>query len=408
MDLLKAELARKKNDLAQLRSEIARDSANGSSSSSGNSSRFLRQSDIQELQQKRHQKQEADTNNNNNNNNNSSSSSSLKRQRLDSDRDDNRNDDINNNNNNNDKDNSNDSKQQQQQQQHQEQQQQQQQAAAATTEFRDLSKLNINQINQRFRKIGEPIIMFGETLTDRINRLTVALTKYYNQEGRDEDRTRTGNLYKDKDNTDSSKSKLLLSNKNDINNDDSDDDNSRADENKDKKDRKYDPTIKYSEMENLSKEMIVYKYFKSILKAWARNLDARPENEKTTAKGKMDTTTQKQCKDYVRPLFKMCKKKNVPADILMKLEEMVQFCENGDFRSANDKYLRAAIGNAAWPMGLNGVSIHQRAAQDNVGKSNIAHVMNNEIQRKYLTSVKRLMTYAQDLRPDVPPSMKVL
>jgi len=154
--------------------------------------------------------------------------------------------------------------------------------------------------------------------------------------------------------------------------------------------------------------MIVYKYFKSILKAWARNLDARPENEKTTAKGKMDTTTQKQCKDYVRPLFKMCKKKNVPADILMKLEEMVRFCENGDFRSANDKYLRAAIGNAAWPMGLNGVSIHQRAAQDNVGKSNIAHVMNNEIQRKYLTSVKRLMTYAQDLRDDVAPSMKVL
>ena len=401
MDLLKAELARKKNDLAQLRSEIARDNANGSSSSSsGNSSRFLRQSDIQELQQKRHQKQEADTNNNNNNHG-SSSSSSLKRQRLDSDRDDNRNDDITNNNNNNDKD-SNDSEQQQQQQQ------QQQQATTTTTEFRDLSKLNINQINQRFRKIGEPIIMFGETLTDRINRLTVALTKYYNQEGRDEDRTRTGNLYKDKDNTDSSKSKLLLSNKNDTNNDDSDDDNSRTDENKDKKDRKYDPSIKYSEMENLSKEMIVYKYFKSILKAWARNLDARPENEKTTAKGKMDTTTQKQCKDYVRPLFKMCKKKNVPADILMKLEEMVRFCENGDFRSANDKYLRAAIGNAAWPMGLNGVSIHQRAAQDNVGKSNIAHVMNNEIQRKYLTSVKRLMTYAQDLRDDVLPSMKVL
>jgi len=401
MDLLKAELARKKNDLAQLRSEIARDSANGSSSSSsGNSSRFLRQSDIQELQQKRHQKQEADANNNNSN-------SSLKRQRLDSDRDDNRHDVItnnnNDNNNDNDKDNSNDS----------EQQQQQATATtttttATTTEFRDLSKLNINQINQRFRKIGEPIIMFGETLTDRINRLTVALTKYYNQEGRDEDRTRTGNLYKDKDNTDSSKSKLLLTNKNDINNDDSDDDNSRTDEKKDKKERKYDPSIKYSEMENLSKEMIVYKYFKSILKAWARNLDARPENEKTTAKGKMDTTTQKQCKDYVRPLFKMCKKKNVPADILMKLEEMVRFCENGDFRSANDKYLRAAIGNAAWPMGLNGVSIHQRAAQDNVGKSNIAHVMNNEIQRKYLTSVKRLMTYAQDLRDDVAPSMKVL
>jgi pre-mRNA-splicing factor 18 len=271
-----------------------------------------------------------------------------------------------------------------------------------------LSKLNINQINQRLRKIGEPIILFGEALADRIARLAVALTRYYNQEGKDEDRTRTGNLYKDKDNTESSKSKVLITNKNDNDNDDSDDNNSIADDKNDKKHKTYDPNIKYSEMKDLSSEVIVYKYFKSILKAWARNLDSRPDIDKATAKGKIDTSTQKQCKDYVRPLFKMCKKKNVPPDILMKLVEMVRFCENGDFRSANDKYLRTAIGNAAWPMGLNGVSIHQRAAQDNVGKSNIAHVMNNEIQRKYLTSVKRLMTYAQDLRDDVPPSMKVL
>lgn len=33
--------------------------------------------------------------------------------------------------------------------------------------------------------------------------------------------------------------------------------------------------------------------------------------------------------------------------------------------------------------------------------------MNNEQERKYLTSIKRLMTYAQTKRPDVPPSRKV-
>jgi len=32
--------------------------------------------------------------------------------------------------------------------------------------------------------------------------------------------------------------------------------------------------------------------------------------------------------------------------------------------------------------------------------------MNNEMQRKYLTSIKRLMKYAQDKRPDVDPSKK--
>lgn len=34
--------------------------------------------------------------------------------------------------------------------------------------------------------------------------------------------------------------------------------------------------------------------------------------------------------------------------------------------------------------------------------------MNNEMERKYFTSVKRLMTYAQAKRTDVAPSMKVL
>jgi pre-mRNA-splicing factor 18 len=34
--------------------------------------------------------------------------------------------------------------------------------------------------------------------------------------------------------------------------------------------------------------------------------------------------------------------------------------------------------------------------------------MNNEMQRKYLQSVKRLMRFAQDKRTDVAPSKKVL
>ena len=44
----------------------------------------------------------------------------------------------------------------------------------------------------------------------------------------------------------------------------------------------------------------------------------------------------------------------------------------------------------------------------NCDQSKIAHIMNNEMQRKFLTSVKRLMKIAQDGRPDVPPSKKVM
>ena len=144
------------------------------------------------------------------------------------------------------------------------------------------------------------------------------------------------------------------------------------------------------------------------LKEWEWDLNARDDSEKMTAKGKMETKTQKQCKDYIRPLFKLCKRKQVPSDISSKLLEMVQFCEDGNFRVAHDRYISTAIGNAAWPIGLTMVGIHERSGREKISTSKVAHVMNNELQRKYLTSVKRLMTFAQKKRPDVPPSMKVL
>ena len=43
-----------------------------------------------------------------------------------------------------------------------------------------------------------------------------------------------------------------------------------------------------------------------------------------------------------------------------------------------------------------------------IESANVAHVMNSELQRKYLTSVKRLMSFAQRVRVDVDPSKKVV
>ncbi|RYY81950.1 hypothetical protein EON63_14390 [archaeon] len=53
------------------------------------------------------------------------------------------------------------------------------------------------------------------------------------------------------------------------------------------------------------------------------------------------------------------------------------------------------------------VGIHERSGRERISTSKVAHIMNNESERKYLTSVKRLMTFAQSKRPDVAPSMKV-
>ena len=73
---------------------------------------------------------------------------------------------------------------------------------------------------------------------------------------------------------------------------------------------------------------------------------------------------------------------------------------------ANDTYIDISIGRAAWPIGVTMVGIHARTGRAKIESSNVAHVMNSELQRKYLTSVKRLMSYAQK-KSNADPSKMV-
>jgi pre-mRNA-splicing factor 18 len=133
----------------------------------------------------------------------------------------------------------------------------------------------------------------------------------------------------------------------------------------------WDPTVHFSAMKDLPDEKIVYKFFRALAKQWEADLNMREDWEKRTAKGRNETRTQKQCKDSIRPLFRMCKRKEVPYDILVKLVLMVKHCEEGNFLAANDQYIRTAIGNAAWPIGLTMVGIHERSGREKISTSKV-------------------------------------
>ena len=152
---------------------------------------------------------------------------------------------------------------------------------------------------------------------------------------------------------------------------------------------------------------LIYRYLKNILVQWEYDLVARPEQEKQTVAGKKDTRTFQQCKDYIKPLFQLCKKRSIEPSMLSKLQSIIRFMQEDEFVKAHDAYMDLAIGRAAWPIGVTMVGIHARSGRAKIESSNVAHVMNSELQRKYLTSVKRLMTYQQDIRSDVAPSKKV-
>ncbi|GJZ72016.1 putative reverse transcriptase domain-containing protein [Tanacetum coccineum] len=73
-----------------------------------------------------------------------------------------------------------------------------------------------------------------------------------------------------------------------------------------------------------------------------------------------------------------------------------------DYEIAMDHYIRMAIGNAPWPIGETMVGIHERSAREKIYTNSVAHVMNDETTRKYLQSVKRLMTFCERRYPTMP------
>jgi len=65
-----------------------------------------------------------------------------------------------------------------------------------------------------------------------------------------------------------------------------------------------------------------------------------------------------------------------------------QAMQNRNYMYANDIYLRLAIGNAPWPIGVTSVGIHERSAREKIShvmnQHGQAHIMNDEATRKFL------------------------
>ncbi|XP_020092553.1 pre-mRNA-splicing factor 18-like [Ananas comosus] len=157
-----------------------------------------------------------------------------------------------------------------------------------------------------------------------------------------------------------------------------------------------------AKFEDLCDEDKILVFFKRLLNEWNQELDETPDAEKRTARGKSMVATFKQCARYLNPLFKFCRKKVLPDDIRQALLVVVECCMKRDYLAAMDQYIKMAIGNAPWPIGVTMVGIHERSAREKIYTNSVAHIMNDETTRKYLQSVKRLMTLCQRRYPADP------
>ena len=142
-------------------------------------------------------------------------------------------------------------------------------------------------------------------------------------------------------------------------------------------------------------------YFSLLLSEWARALSARPSNVKESSQGRAAESAMLQSLANMRPLFKKFETGDLPDSILEPVIEIVNAAQERRYVDANDGYLRLSIGKAAWPIGVTMVGIHERSAREKLHESDNgkAHIMSDEVTRKFLQSIKRALTFAQTRWP---------
>ncbi|KAK9958759.1 hypothetical protein ABG768_010863 [Culter alburnus] len=147
---------------------------------------------------------------------------------------------------------------------------------------------------------------------------------------------------------------------------------------------------------------VINKVLRFLLGVWAKDLNSREDHVKRSVQGKLASATQKQTESYLEPLFRKLRKKNLPADIKESITDIIKFMLQREYVKANDAYLQMAIGNAPWPIGVTMVGIHARTGREKIFSKHVAHVLNDETQRKYIQGLKRLMTICQKHFPTDP------
>jgi len=247
---------------------------------------------------------------------------------------------------------------------------------------------NISQdeVIKRLRSHGEPIRYFGETDQERIVRLRHLEAAEEKTEGQQNE------FMHAMEDTDRILDLEALKKQAGFDDEDK--------KNKKKKDYSDVDTTLIS-LELIQKDIdkacfLINVYFKRLLDEWEDDLNKRSEEVKRSYKGKRDAAIQKQTRDYLKPFFKELKHKTLQADVLARVSEIAQFMQEREYMKANESYLQLSIGNAPWPIGVTMVGIHERSAREKIFASQVAHVLNDESQRKWIQSIKRIMTWAQD------------
>ncbi|CAH2354576.1 pre-mRNA-splicing factor 18 [[Candida] railenensis] len=152
------------------------------------------------------------------------------------------------------------------------------------------------------------------------------------------------------------------------------------------------------------------KYIKYIIKCWESQISIEEDIEQSSASGggKASSTSSSsssssfklliETKRDVVPLLYKLRKENLPLSMFTSLTTVIYYLQSENYRMANETYLKLSIGNAAWPVGVRSVGIHQRAADSKItgnNKKTATNIMMGDKTRRWITAVKRLITFCE-------------
>ena len=171
-------------------------------------------------------------------------------------------------------------------------------------------------------------------------------------------------------------------------------------------DPQLDLNFSYNHDENhCSESARILSFIKRMLKEWDNYIAEFTDAQRFSQEGRKELKTYKQCKQSFATLLKLLKYNSVASAILQKVEKILIFCEQREYVKAAEAYLELAVGNEPWPIGVTSVGIHARKGRERINAENVAHVMNDEVQRRYITSIKRLLAFCQRKYPTDPSRM---
>ncbi|EXJ87267.1 hypothetical protein A1O3_04226 [Capronia epimyces CBS 606.96] len=143
-------------------------------------------------------------------------------------------------------------------------------------------------------------------------------------------------------------------------------------------------------------------WFTLVLTEWSIALAQRDAAVRASASGKAAYNSYQLVLKDLTPLFRHFERRDLDAGLLEPICQIVRAAQRRRYVEANDAYLTLSIGKAAWPIGVTMVGIHERSAREKLHESSSAkqaHIMTDEVTRKFLQSIKRCLSFAQTRWP---------